>query len=133
MDPHTQAYTLEEIARGQARAGGTDEAKQSLAEAESVVLAQYRHGWSGTVESIVELKVEWGDFDGVDTTLAKVEDNEKINTLERISAAVVENGDKKREFAWANHQTSPRDRAVTLIGIAKTILVGQESPRMSAF
>lgn len=122
-DPNLREYRLEEIARGQARAGSTDEAAQSLAEAESIALA--RHGWSGTVEPVVELKVEWGDFDGADTTLAKVGDNEKINALAHVASALVKNGDKKRTFAWANHQTSPRDRAFILIGIADAILASQ--------
>lgn len=48
-DPNLRAYTVVEIARGQARADSTEEATQSLAEAESIALAQYRHGWSGAV------------------------------------------------------------------------------------
>jgi len=131
-DPYLRAHTLEEIARGQGRAGRTDEATQSLAEAESIASARYRHGWSGTLEPVVELKVEWGDFDGAGATLAKVEDNEKINTLVRVASVVVKNGDRNRAFAWAGHQTSPRDRAFTLIGIANAILlpilVGHSEP-----
>ncbi len=127
LDSHVRASTLEEIAMGQARAGAKEEATQSLAEAESIALARYRQGWSGPIEPVVELKVEWGNFDGAGSTLAKVKDNEKINTLVRVASAVVKNGDKKRAYAWANHQTSPRGRAFTLLGIASAILVGKES------
>jgi hypothetical protein len=95
------------------------EATQSLGEAESRYLAAYRNGWP--VRNIVELKVEWGDFDGADSVLRQVEDGEKMNALLSVAHSVVENRQKNRATAWANRQISPRDGALVLIGIANAL------------
>lgn len=65
----------------------------------------------------MELKVERGDFDGADATLAKVGDNEKIRALVPVASALIKKGNRERTFGWANYQTSPLDRAYILIGI----------------
>ncbi len=69
MDLSLRAYTLEEVAPGQARAGSMNEATSSLAEAKPIALAANRkikieHGWTRIVQDLVELEVEWGDIDG---------------------------------------------------------------------
>ena len=130
MDLNLRAYTLEEVARGQAHAGSMNEATRSLAEAKPIAWAAYRktklmHGWTRIVRDLVELEVEWGDIDGAGSTLAQVEDGERMNGLQRVARAVVENGHKKEALEWATSQVSPRDRALALIGIADALL----SPR----
>jgi hypothetical protein len=132
-DLNLRAYTLEEVTRGQARAGSMKEASRSLAEAKPVALAAYRntklkHGWTRIVQDLVQLEVEWGDIDGASATLEQVEDGDKVNTLQRVACAVVENGHKKEALTWATSQISSRDRALAIIGIAEALL----SPTQSA-
>jgi tetratricopeptide (TPR) repeat protein len=131
MDLNLRAYTLEEVARGQSQAGSMNEATCSLAEAEPIALAAYRrirgHGWTSSVRDLVELEVEWGDIDGAGSTLAQVEDVEKMNELQNVARAVVEKGHKKEALAWATSQISPRDRALALIGIADALLSATQS------
>jgi tetratricopeptide (TPR) repeat protein len=126
VDLNLRAYTLEQVARGQSQAGNMNEATRSLAEAEPIALAAYRkirqHGSTQVVQNLVELKVEWGDIDGAGSTLAQVEDGEKMNELQSVARAVVENGHKKEALAWAASQISPRDRALALIGIVDGVL-----------
>jgi hypothetical protein len=69
----------------------------------------------------VELRVEWGDFDGADSFLAQVEEGDKMNALQSVAYSVVENGHEEIATAWANRQISPRDRALVLIGIANAL------------
>jgi hypothetical protein len=132
MDLNFRAYTLEEVARGQAQAGSMNEATRSLAEAKPIALAAYRkikleHGWTRIVQDLVELEVEWGDFDGAGSSLAQVEDGEKMNVRQSVARAVVENGHKKEALAWATSQIFPRDRALALIGIADALLSPTQS------
>ncbi len=132
VDLKLRAYTLEEVARGQAQTGSMNEATRSLAEAKPIALAVYRkikleHGWTRIVQDLVELEVEWGDFDGAGSTLAQVEDGEKMNGVQSVARAVVENGHKKEALAWATSQISPRDRALALIGIADALLSPTQS------
>ncbi len=131
-DLNLRAYTLEETARGQARAGSMKEASRSLAEARPVALAAYRktklkHGWTQIVEDLVQLEVEWGDIDGASSTLEQVEDGDKMNAFYRVACAVVENGHKKEALTWATSQISSRDRALVLIGIAEALLSPTQS------
>lgn len=125
MDLNLRAYTLEEVARWQAQAGSMNEATRSLAEAKPVALAAYReirqHRWTRVVQDLVELEVEWGDVNGAGSTLAQVEDIEKMNMLPSVAYAVVENGYQKEALAWATSQIFPRDRALALIGIANAL------------
>ena len=132
VDLNLRAYTLEEVARGQARAGSMKEASRSLAEARPVALAAYRktklkHGWTQIVQDLVQLEVEWGDIDGASSTLEQVEDGDKMNALQRVACAVVENGHKKEALTWATSQISSRDRALALIGIAEALLSPTQS------
>ena len=132
MDLNLRAYTLEKVARGQAQAGSMNEAAHSLAEAKPIALAAYRkikleHGWTRIVQDLVELEVEWGDFDGAGSTLAQVEDGEKMNGLQSVARDVVENGHYKEALAWATSQIFPRDRALALIGIADALLSPTQS------
>jgi len=69
-----------------------------------------------------------GDIDGAVSTLAQVEDGDKMNGMQSVARAVVGNGHKKEARAWATRQTSPRDRALAFIGIADALL----SPTQSA-
>ena len=132
MDLNLRAYTLEEVARGQARAGSMNEATRSLAEAKPIALAAYRKiklewGCTRIVQDLVELEVEWGDFDGAGSTLAQVEDGVKMNGMQSVARAVVENGHRKEALAWATSQIFPRDRALALIGIADALLSPTQS------
>jgi len=126
-----RAYTLEEVARGQAQAGSMNEATRSLAEAEPIALAAYRkirqHGRTQVVQNLVELEVEWGDIDGAGSTLGEVEDGEKMNEVQNVARAAVVNGHKKEALAWTTSQISPRDRALALIGIAGALLSPAQS------
>jgi len=132
LDLSVRAYTLEQIAVGQARAGSTNEATRSLAEAEPIALAAYRkiklqHGWTSIIQELVELKVEWGDFDGADSILRQVEEGDRINAMINVAGAVVAKGHKKEALAWATSQISPRDRALALIGVADALLTSTQS------
>jgi hypothetical protein len=132
MDLTLRAYTLEEVARGQARAGSMNEASRSLAEAKPIALAAYRkikldNGWTSIVQNLVELEVEWEDIEGAGSTLAQVEDGEKMNGLQSVARAVVEHGHKKAALDWATSQMFPRDRALALIGIADALLSQTQS------
>jgi len=132
LDLTVRAYTLEQVAVGQARAGSTNEATCSLAEAEPIALAAYRkiklqHGWTSIIQELVELKVEWGDFDGADSILRQVEEGDRINAMINVARAVVTKGHKKEALAWATSQISPRDRALALIGVADALLTSTQS------
>src|SRR6267378_4096297 len=132
MDLTLRAYTLEEVARGQAHAGSMNEASRSLAEAKPIALAAYRkikldNGWTSIVQNLVELEVEWGDIEGAGSTLAQLENGEKMNGLQLVARAVVENGHKKEALDWATSQIFPRDRALALIGIADALLSQTQS------
>jgi tetratricopeptide (TPR) repeat protein len=131
VDLNLRAYTLEEIARGQAQAGSMNEATRSLAEAEPIALAAYRkirqHGRTQVVQNLVELEVEWGDIDGAGSTLGQVDDSEKMNEAQNVARAAVVKGRKKEALAWATSQISPRDRALALIGIADALLSPTQS------
>jgi hypothetical protein len=123
LDIVVRAYTLKEIARGQAKADSMGDASQSLAEAETLALAEHkiRRGRTSIPRELVELRVEWGDFDGADSFLAQVEEGDKMNALQSVAYSVVENGHEEIATAWANRQISPRDRALVLIGIANAL------------
>ena len=109
-----------------------NEATRSLAEAKPIVLAAYRkkkldNGWTSIVRELVEVEVEFGDIEGAGSTLAQVEDGEKMNGLQLVARAVVENGHKKEALDWATSQILPRDRALALIGIADALLSPTQS------
>ena len=131
VDLNLRAYTLEEVARGQAQAGSMNEATRSLAEAEPIALAAYRkirqHGRTQVVQNLMELEVEWGDIDGAGSTLRQVDDSEKMNEVQNVARAAVVNGHKKEALAWATSQISPRDRALALTGIADALLSSTQS------
>jgi tetratricopeptide (TPR) repeat protein len=132
MDLNRRAYALEEIARGQARAGSMNEATRSLAEARPIVLAVYRkirldNGWTSMVRELVEVEVECRDIEEAGSTLAQVDDGEKMNALQLVARTVVENGHKKEALEWATSQILPRDRALALIGIADALLPPTQS------
>lgn len=61
LDMVVRAYTLKEIARGQAKADSMGDASQSLAEAETLALAEYkiRRGWTSIPRELVELTPFW--------------------------------------------------------------------------
>jgi tetratricopeptide (TPR) repeat protein len=131
VDLKLRAYTLGQVARGQAQAGSMNEATRSLAEAKPIALAAYRkikeHGWTSILQDLVQLEVEWGDIDGAGSALGQVEDGEKMNEVQNVARAAVVNGHKKEALAWATSQISPRDRALALIGIAGALLSPTQS------
>jgi tetratricopeptide (TPR) repeat protein len=123
LDLGVRAHTLEEIAAWQARAGSMNEATRTLSEAEPLVLAVYRniklrHGWTSTLQELLEVKVELGDFEGADSTLRQVEEGDRMNAVQGVARAVVAKGHKKEALAWATSQISSRDRALALVGIS---------------
>jgi hypothetical protein len=110
LDSSLRAHTLEQIAVGQARAGSMNEATRTLSEAEPLVLAAYRkiklqHGWTSSVQELVEVKVELGDFEGADSILPQVEERDKINAMLNVARAAVGKGHEKEALAWATSQT----------------------------
>ena len=131
MDLSLRGYTLEDVARGQARAGSMKEATRTLTEAEPIALTVYReisqHGSTQIIQNLVELKVEWGEFDGANSTLSQVEHKEKLNELQSVARALVKNGHEKEALAWATTQILPSDRALALIGIADALITGMQS------
>jgi len=132
LDLGVRAHTLEETAVGQARAGSMNEATRTLSEAEPLVLAVYRnvklrHGWTSTLQELVEVKVELGDFEGADSILRQVEEGDRMNAMQGVARAVVAKGHKKEALAWATSQTSSRDRALALVGIADALLTSTQA------
>jgi len=132
LDLTVRAYTLEQVAVGQARAESMNEATRSLAEAEPIALAAYRkikahHGWTSIVQKLVELRVEWGDIEGANSILKQVEENDRKNEMQGVARAVVAKGHKKEALEWATSQISSRDRALALIGVADALLSSTQS------
>ena len=132
LDLGVRAHTLEEIAVWQARVGSMNEATRTLSEAEPLVLAVYRniklrHGWTSTLQELVEVKVELGDFEGADSILRQVEEGDRMNAMQGVARAVVAKGHKKEALAWATSQISSRDRALALVGIADALLTSTQA------
>ncbi len=132
LDLGVRAHTLEEIAVWQARVGSMNEATRTLSEAEPLVLAVYRniklrHGWTSTLQELVEVKVESGDFEGADSILRQVEEGDRMNAMQGVARAVVAKGHKKEALAWATSQISSRDRALALVGIADALLTSTQA------
>jgi len=132
LDLSGRAHTLEEIAMAQARAGSMNEATRTLSEAAPLVLAVYRkiklqHGRTSTLQELVEVKVELGDFEGADSIMRQVEDDDRVNETYGVARAVVANGHKKEGLAWARSHISCRDRALALIGVADALLSSKQS------
>jgi len=132
VDSKLRAYTLEQVAQGQAQAGSMNEAIRSLAEAKPIALAVYwkmklKYGQTRIVQNLVELSVELGDIDGAVSTLAQVGDGDKMNGMQSVASALVRNGHMKGAQAWATSQKSPRDRALAFIGIANALLSTQSA------
>ena len=83
-------------------------------------------------QSIAEARMEVGDVEGADRTLAQIKDDSQRSagfwTVGLLQARrVVKNGHEKEALAWATTQILPSDRALALIGIADALITGMQS------
>jgi tetratricopeptide (TPR) repeat protein len=125
-DDDDRVSALEGIAEAQARAGSLSEAAQTLAEAEPAALADREHAKAGAFGRLIELEVEVGDFERAQAHLALLAENDRTFIVQNAAAGRAKAGDSQGALAWAERQSSARDKALALVGVAQGILSRRE-------
>jgi tetratricopeptide (TPR) repeat protein len=130
-DEDERVSAMEGIAEAQVRAGGPGEATQTLVEAEPAALTDHRkaereHTQGGAFPHFVELEAELGDFERAQANLVLLGDSDRTWVVQSAAIGRTKAGDTHGAVAWAESQSSARDKALALVGAANGILLRRE-------
>lgn len=120
-----RALMLEEVAHSQAKIGSRDEAAKTLAEVVPLALTSHERkddGWNSSLPVLAVKQAEIGDLVGAWNTFALVNKSDRDFVVQSVAQARTEDGDIQGAQAWAARQTSPRDKALALVGGAEGIV-----------